>query len=254
VSDFFANLAARAVEGSATIRPRLATRFEPVASPEPLTEIIVETTAAETATPTPMAPVVEKAPAAMPSPPASETRASDAVALSPQVTGATSVASVALTEPPASRSALLKAPQPDDDKPTTAAVPIGAAPSAVPPPQPPAGHAAHAPEPPAAPHGDRAAARPIIERTQRAAVAATPPFPLALSPSLPREIGTTPAPRVAAVERPELPAAETIVHVSIGRIELRAPPTPPATKRERATPAVTTLAVYLQQRAARTRT
>lgn len=254
MSDFFANLAARAVEGSATIRPRLATRFEPAAAPQPFTEVIVETAAAENATPTPMAPVVAKAPAAMASPPASEPSASDAVALSPQGTAAARVASVAQTEPPAGRSALLASSQPDEDKPATVAAAIVAAPSAVPLPDPSDHDPVHAPEPSAAPQRDRRAAQPIIERSQRAVAPATPPSPLSLPPSLPREIATTPVPRVAAVEQPELPPAETIVHVSIGRIELRAPPTPAATKRERAVPAVTTLAEYLQQRAARTRT
>jgi hypothetical protein len=109
------------------------------------------------------------------------------------------------------------------------------------------------PEPSAAPRDERAATQPILQRTYRAAPPAAPASPLAVPPSLPREIGTTPARRVLAVERAEPPPTETIVHVSIGRIELRAPPTPPATKRARAAPAVTTLAEYLQQRAARTR-
>ncbi len=253
MSDFFANLAARAVEGSATIRPRLATRFEPVAPPESFTEVIVETTAAEPTTPTPSVPVAEESLTATPSPSESAPTGSVAVPPAPQAKGAIPIASVAPEEPPPGRSALLDSPLPDGDMPATLRGPIVAAPSAAALPHFAARETPPVPEPSAALHSDRAAVQPITKRTHRAAAAATPPFPLTLRPSPPREVGTTPAPRVAAVERPEPAPVETIVHVSIGRIELRTPPTPPATKRGRAVPAVTTLAEYLQQRVARTR-
>lgn len=228
MSDFFANLAARAVEASATIRPRLATRFEPVAPLEPFTEIVIETTGAETGAPTPIASVAEKTPTATPSRAESEP------------------ASVPIAPPSGATGAILVG---------SVAAPIVAAPSAGTVPQPSAHDVPSAPEPPVAPRDDPAATQPIVQRMDRAAAPATPPFPLTVPPSPPHEIGTTLAPRVAAGERREPPPVETIVHVNIGRIELRAPPlAPPATKRERAVPAVTTLAEYLQQRAARTRT
>jgi hypothetical protein len=253
VSDFFTNLAARAVEGNATIRPRLATRFEPVAAPEPFTEVILETISPEAMTLTPMAPVAAKAPTAAPSPHEADPVAAVAVVPLPQATGAIPAATAAAAEPLPGRPALPKSPHPDEDALATAAAPIVAAPSAAALPRLATRHAEPPRDPSAAPHGDRAAVHPIVEKTHRAAAPASPAFPLLPEPSVPREIGTTPAPRVAAVERAEPPPAETIVHVSIGRIELRAPPMSPTPKRERAVPAVTTLAEYLQQRAAKTR-
>jgi hypothetical protein len=249
VSDFFANLAARAVEGSATIRPRLAMRFEPVAPPEPVSEVIVETTGPETGSATPMAPVVEKAPA-VPTPPESPPTASVAVAPRAQGMASPPAAPIALTEPPPGRSAVLKSPQPDEDVAATVSATIVSAPSAAALPEPAPRDAAPAPELPSTLDGDRVAGPPITEKTSRTAAPATPPFPVTLSsPSLRHEVSTVPAPGVVPVKRPEQSPVETIVHVSIGRIELRAPPTLPATRRERAVPAVTTLAEYLQQRA-----
>jgi hypothetical protein len=253
VSDFFANVAARAVEGSAAIRPRLATRFEPAARPEPFTEVVVETTAAGPTAPTPIVPVAEEALTATPSLTESALTGSVAVPPAPQAMGGIPVASVPPAEPPPGRSAMPESPPHDDeDKSATVATPIVAAPAARP--EPAAGDVTPTPQLSAAPRGDRAAAQPIVEKTHRAPPLAAPAFPRTLPTSLRRETGTTPAPRVAVVEQPVPPPVETIVHVSIGRIELRAPPTPAATKRERVAPAVTTLSEYLQQRGARSRT
>lgn len=226
MSDFFASLAARAVEGSASIRPRLATRFEPVAPLEPFAEVVVETIGAETGTPTPIASVAEKPAAAMSSP--AEAATARALAPPSEATGGLPVGSVASSIVAVPAATVLSPPAANDGPP--------------------------APEPSPPLRDDRAATQAIAPRTYRAAAPGTAAFPLAQAPSLPREIATTPAPRVAAAARPEPPPVETIVHVSIGRIELRASPTPPATKPKRAVPAVTTLAEYLQQRAARTRT
>lgn len=227
MSDFFASLAARAVEGSASIRPRLATRFEPVAPLEPFAEVVVETIGAEAGTPTPIASVAEKAAAAMSSP-AEAATARALVAPPSEAAGGLPVGSVASSIVAAPSATVLSPPAANDGPP--------------------------APEPSPPLRDDRAAMQPIAPRTSRAAAPGTAAFPLAQAPSLPREIATTPAPRVAAAERLEPPPVETIVHVNIGRIELRASPTPPATKPKRAVPAVTTLAEYLQQRSARTRT
>ncbi len=254
MSDFFANLAARAVETSATIRPRLATRFEPVAPPEPFTEVVIETAGAETGAPTPIASVAEKAPSPVESEPASVP-----VAPPSDATGAIPVGSVA--SPIVAAPSAAAPPQPwardAPSAPEPSAAPRddrAATPSAATLRRPSARDVPSASEPSVAPRDDHAATPPVPKRTHHAAPPASPAFPLAVPPTLPREIGTTLAPRVAAVERPEPPPVETIVHVNIGRIELRAPPPPAAAKRERAVPAVTTLAEYLQQRAARTRT
>jgi hypothetical protein len=254
VSDFFANLAARAVEASATIRPRVATRFEPLAPPESFTEVVIETAGAETGALTPIASVAEKArspaesePAFVPVAPPSE--AASAIPVGSVASPIVAPPSAATLPQPSTRD-VPSAPEPSVGLRHDRAAPPSAATLL----QPSARDVPSVPEPSVAPPpDDRAAIEPVLLRTHHASPPTTPAFPLVVPPSLPREIGTTLAPRLAAVERPEPPRVETIVHVNIGRIELRAPP-PPATKRERAVPAVTTLAEYLQQRAARTRT
>lgn len=101
-------------------------------------------------------------------------------------------------------------------------------------------------------HADAASSRP-------AAVAANPPLAPPVVPLVVR-IAEPPAaivPRVVraaperAVARSAAPAPETTVHVSIGRIEVRAAPGAAERRREAASPAVMSLGDYLSSRAER---
>jgi hypothetical protein len=85
----------------------------------------------------------------------------------------------------------------------------------------------------------RAAASEIV----RAAPVAPPPITLATARG--RRIQ-----REATLQREPVPGAETTIHVSIGRIEVRATPAPPARERAQTTSPVMSLEEYLRTRGA----
>jgi hypothetical protein len=301
VSDFFTHLAARARNTEIAVRPRLATRFEPVAPTPQLTEVAIETesvaddTLGMTATAEGTKPASEpRRPELVRSPaqPAADAMASPAGPLTPDQLAPQSPA-----EPTASLAEPLMpgrlAPQPavepnaSPQEPQTPDQPTSQI-SLRPPPPAVAGvekakgipHAAallvHQEAPASAPMqvGIRQAMNaetalpwtvepprtepavpPVAPRETVRTVVGTPvpSQPLPAPSPMPREIRTARAPRGPAMEREVKPPAETIVHFSIGRIELRAPPAAPPRKREQTVSPVTPLADYLQQHAARAR-
>ena len=88
--------------------------------------------------------------------------------------------------------------------------------------------------------------RAVTSELARTAGAALPPIPL-VAPRSER------ARREAAFGRESTPPVEATIHVSIGRIEVRATPTAPARERAPAASPVMSLEEYLRTRAGRAR-
>ena len=283
MSDFFANLAARARDSKGAVRPRLPSRFEtfdsaraaPFDAPRELT---IEVEARDAAAPPAPVPDRVAGEAAMP------------IAASPA--GAVAPAAVARMTPEPIAAALAAPPPRDVAPPVAAAIvvparataPVPVFPRSAPPTVPgaderrvqprvdaPVEHAAEsrvrrdptvrepaddasrraAPRDRASGEPERAPARGAVRTTPELVPAAAR---VAREPSAPAIL-----PRVvrAAPQRTPLPApppaAETTIHVSIGRIEVRATPPPADRRREAAPPAVMSLGEYLSSRAERAR-
>jgi hypothetical protein len=261
VSDFFTDLAARARDAEVAVRPRTATRFEPVAETPRLTEVATETESVvvqasseaselpattERTEPADQArrEALHRAPAQSTPQPAAE----PAARLERPLTPDRSAPQILLRPPlPAVAGA------PDAERIGDATPPLVLPEPAAPAPVGIRGAmnaetalsrtvAPSRPEP-AAPH-----------ETVRSIVATpVPTQPLPVPVPFQREVRAARASRLPPAEREAQPPAETVVHVSIGRIELRAPPAAPSRKREQAVSPVMTLADYLRNRAGRAR-
>ncbi len=255
MSDFFANLAARAQVGEPPIRPRRTGRFEPVLPTAQLAEMTIETdtaaispspeTRSSTTTepaPTRDWPGATKAPVTVPD--KAPTLVSDPVVRPRPVAGVHHPTSQ--KDAPAMLERIAAA-----DHPTPTSLNI---------PTPPRSQvrAAAVDEPLVRSMQSNTGATPIVQ----AALPATAPTSIPavsvapnLLPSrtnLTAEVPTRRRERNGMPDRPSKPSEEpeTVVHVSIGRIELRVP-NPPARNREKPYSPVTPLSEYLRQRAAK---
>jgi hypothetical protein len=244
MSGLFTDLAARARGEAQAVRPRLPARFETSAQ-DPLVEISVETPVTAPADDRLEAALVERT---------METIAAPAAAAPPGP-------GEPLAEPPAEpspnpRSAAARRSAPDA-APAEIRVQVERSRLAADAPTP----RAQSPDPPAAPalapkvtlrEPEVAAPAPLrpsaAAETSLASLERASEAPRRLAPRLtPARAGPTQSP-------PEQVHEETTVHVTIGRIDLRAAqvPQPPAAKpRTAATPAVMSLEDYLQSRRAR---
>ncbi|HWT05420.1 MAG TPA: hypothetical protein VN224_06665 [Xanthomonadales bacterium] len=274
MSDFFANLAARARVPGDAVRPRLPARFE---TPEPGSPAVADA---------PFDVAIEREPARAPAPraPASARATGD---------GAPSAAPQQFVAPPAVEAPIART---TSAAPAVAEPPFAVAPRAFAP----AGGQAPAAPPPAlaapraAVHDERREEprpEPPVERAieprvrSDAAVRPAPPNDAPRRDAV-RDVSASAAPRVqgrsteriaveivpvvarvsaasaapapppraarAARERPPFPPAppaETTVNVTIGRIEVRAASAPVERRREPALPAVMSLGEYLSTRA-----
>ena len=243
MSGLFTDLAARARGEAQAVRPRLPARFETSAQ-DPLVEISVETPVTAPADDRLEAALVERtmetiaAPAAAAPPGPGEPLAEPPADPSPRPTTAAARRSAPDAAPAeirvqVERSRLAaNAPTPRAQSPDPPAAPALAPKVTLREPE------VAAPAPQAS-----AAAETSLASLQRATEAPRP-----LAPRL------TPARADLTQSPPEQVHEETTVHVTIGRIDLRATqvPQPPAAKpRKAATPAVMSLEDYLQSRRAR---
>jgi hypothetical protein len=247
VSDFLARLAARAIGGEATLAPRLPSLFEP--APHAPTLPTVDDGAAATARHA-TAPADDASPAAEPlrPPRALPPMQDDALRQTPVAQPATRL------PPPAA------APVSDRAMPVTA----HAAPPATPTPALPA-VARHAAPRPAPAHAEPPAAAPVLPRQTRIAPsrieAASPPGGSLLPPPTPvfaaprsapardrSDHAATIRPRPAAAANRTPATSEPVVHVSIGRLEVRAAPAAATPPRRRVEPRPASLDDYLRQR------
>lgn len=250
MSDFLARLAARAIGGEAMLAPRLPSLFEP--SPHaPILPTVDDDTAATARHAT--APAGDTPSAAEPlhPPRALPPMHDDALRQAPVAQPATRLPAPAAT------------PMPDYAMPvTTHAVPPATPPTALP-------VVAHQAAPwPAPAHAESLAATPVQPRQTRIApprVEAVSPPSGSLLPSAPVFASPRSAPArdrsdPAAAIRPRPTAAasrtpamsEPVVHVSIGRLEVRAAPATTTPTRRRDEPRPASLDDYLRQRGGKT--
>ncbi len=261
MSNFFLNIAARAVDNENAVRPRVAARFESSEPVAELAEINEEIGSRADATQ-----IVRDSPQRRRGSGSSgfnavvESRGQTALALS-----STPSASPQPIDPDAVDA--LAANTPVQAGPEVNQVGGGEAPSAV---SPAISHHVHNTDDVELPQQDKATVvapdAPVQERIVVARLSAQATQPAAAARAI-APIATAPASRRPATEKPPretsiarntrempapagaLPSAETVVHVTIGRVELRVPSTAAPRKREQP-PQTGTLAEYLQKHAA----
>lgn len=246
MSDFLARLAARALGTEAVLVPRLPSLFEPAGGASALSAAPLESA------------VEREAPA----PAAAHARQVAAVDIPPAPHAAsTMLAPAPLCLPVTERESFVPARTPHDVE-RRASVPGDTVRSRghEAPPVPPVATAPHAPplsppSPPVAPRSARIAPQramsvPTPAAPARASVQAAPAAAVASRASQPRSAASPapPRPRAQVPAMPAAPATETVVQVSIGRIEVRAAPATSAPSRRRDEPRPTRLDDYLRQR------
>lgn len=267
MSDFFANLAARAQTSETAIRPRLTGRFEPVAPTAQLADVTVETEADGAV----IAPLPNAQPSltTKPAPTTDRQAAPDTLTTAPDKPPAPignptmRPQSAAVADPPPYRPAL----PPTRETIVTADHPVPAPSDVAIPPRTHVSHPAASESLPRATEKNVVAPQ-IVHAAAPATIAAQSAPPQTATLSIPAEpvapnllpprtnllpdVPTRRRERDKAPDRPPISSAEpeTVVHVSIGRIELRVP-TPPARNREKPSSPVTPLSEYLRQRAAK---
>ena len=240
MSDFLDRLAARAIGGETALAPRLPSLFEPLQR-TPIVSLAEEgeTPSRHSAAATPAAPAAVPAPStpldmlaqqtvgrAMPvdSIPAS---AAVATPLPRDATRPSPVASAPVPPPAVERAVA----------PSAATSPVGALPSSpVPPRQTRITVDRHEPLPP----------------PSSGSLLSTPTLVFSTSPGVPAPVrpstGAARHARATPIGARSETASEPVVHVSIGRLEVRAPPAPAAPTRHREQPRPGSLDDYLRQR------
>jgi hypothetical protein len=266
MSDFFRNLASRAVPDESGVRPRVAGRFEPSEPVAELAEINEE-----------IASLADAAPVSADSRQRHQTSG---------MSGFETVAQPRRQAPPPPSAAASESPSPinpdvldalQSNPPIPARSELtpadgGEAPTAMLPAMPlrmrdPDDEASPQQEERAIDKGEPPVQRPTV--VSPAGAQAAPIGPAAAEPAnapmataarhrpasgkLAPETVVARKPREMPTPADALPPPETVVHVTIGRVELRAPTAAAPRKRERAATQVTTLAEYLQKHAARNR-
>ena len=247
MSDFLARLAARAIGDEATLAPRLPSLFEPSAHTSILPLIREDTTATARHV---TVPADDTPPVADPRHPPRAT--------SPRPIDASRPALI--EQPPTRVPPPAVTPVPDRATPVTvravspATLPmtaVAAAPPRVPPPEP-VTHAGPLQASPVQPRQARTVP-PRPETTPPAIGTLLPPAPVfanaRVAPAHEQtEHAAAVRPRAASATQRAVAASEPVVHVSIGRIEVRATPAAPAPPRRRDEPRPASLDDYLRQR------
>jgi hypothetical protein len=246
MSDIFHNLALRAGGGESAVRPRLAGRFEQSEQTGQLVEVNEEIESAHEETSSAAAQFITD----------SENRYDPRVQEdAPQKAGAIetkpAVTESRLADQPGStplRPSVREEPVTDGRTPATAFAPFKNPRLIADQAPPPRDESSLPKEPPVPDQASSAtASKTTQDRLARPPVVATP---VQAAPHAWERAAVT---RAMPIVREVLTPGETVVHVSIGRIELRAPPAAPPRKREETVSPVTPLAEYLRQHALRSR-
>ena len=224
-------------------RPVAETKAMPVTPAPP--DLPAPQVAARALAPVPTAPVVAKSePNSASSPPAAHPEPTAPAQITPAVPALRAPPVAARVPVPVPAALLVAKPEPNSAPSSPAVRPEPTAPAPIPP----APSRASRDDAPSriAPAPRQIAALETTRAAMSEPVHSQPPAP----PPMPRALRTVRAPQI---QREAPPPVETTIHVSIGRIEVRAPPPAAARPREPAASPVMTLADYLQKRTGRVR-